>query len=305
MKKDVYILSGFLGSGKTTLLKKLIQELKGQSKKPAILMNELGKISIDSQEVEEETPLKELLDGCICCTIQEKVESQLQELLWNEEFDVLIIETTGAAHPVEVVDSILSPLFADKFAFKGILTVVDCLQWKERANLGPQILHLMREQIRHAHYIILNKVDLLSEMEVGSIVYEIQQLNRDARLYMTNYCDINMKDLLQLSVKQTNSPKERAAIGEQLLLKAIVHTFTDSISSVEFEEWLQKLPSTVYRIKGYVPFKGKKYPTLFQYSYGMPIFIPEEIKVPTNLVLIGENLNEEEVITSLKKLEER
>ena len=120
MKKDVYILSGFLGSGKTTLLKGLLQSFKEQEKKPAVLMNELGSVSIDSDVVEEDTALRELLDGCICCTISEKLEAQLQELLVNEDFDVLVIETTGAAHPVEVVDSILSPLFADKFNFKGI-----------------------------------------------------------------------------------------------------------------------------------------------------------------------------------------
>ncbi|WP_375540487.1 GTP-binding protein [Rossellomorea marisflavi] len=34
MKKDVYILSGFLGSGKTTLLKGLLESLKAEGTKP-------------------------------------------------------------------------------------------------------------------------------------------------------------------------------------------------------------------------------------------------------------------------------
>ena len=79
-KTEIYILSGFLGSGKTTLLKQLLTEEKKQNRKIAVMMNELGKVSIDSDAVDEDIPLKELLDGCICCTIQDKLESQLQGL---------------------------------------------------------------------------------------------------------------------------------------------------------------------------------------------------------------------------------
>ena len=71
MKTEVYLLSGFLGSGKTTLLKHLLQQEKRIERKVAVLMNELGRVSIDSDAVAEDVPLKELLDGCICCTIQD------------------------------------------------------------------------------------------------------------------------------------------------------------------------------------------------------------------------------------------
>src|SRR5574342_904076 len=119
-KPEIYILSGFLGSGKTTLLKRLLENEKKKNRKVAVMMNELGKVSIDSNIVEEDVALKELLGGCICCTIQDKLESQLQSLLLNEKPDVIYIETTGAAHPVEVLDAILSPYFADRFNIKGV-----------------------------------------------------------------------------------------------------------------------------------------------------------------------------------------
>ena len=109
---DVYLLSGFLGSGKTSLLKKMILELKEKGLKPAVFMNELGSMNFDSEEVGDGVPLKEILDGCICCSGSEKSEAQIQTLLAEEEFDVLLIETTGAAHPVEALDAIFSPLFA-------------------------------------------------------------------------------------------------------------------------------------------------------------------------------------------------
>ena len=70
-------------------------------------------------EGEGRYPLKELLDGCICCTGSEQTEAQLQGLLEeNEDIDVILIETTGAAHPVEALDAIYSPLFADRLIRK-------------------------------------------------------------------------------------------------------------------------------------------------------------------------------------------
>jgi G3E family GTPase len=303
MKKEVFILSGFLGSGKTTLLKEVLQALKVEDKKPAVLMNELGNVSIDSDAVEDDTALRELLDGCICCTISEKLESQLQELLVNEQFDVLLIETTGAAHPVEVVDSILSPLFADRFEFKGIITVVDGKQWKDRSQFSPAVLHLMREQIRHAQYIIANKMDLLTEMEQGSFVYELQHLNSNAKILMTNYAKVSMKDIFSSKTINEFDDYDRAAIGDQLTLQAVVYTFRGSVNGEEFEEWVKKQPESIYRMKGYIPLKGKKYPTMFQYSYGMPLFMESDMKYKANFVVIGEGLHKSEILRELEQID--
>ncbi|MEG9297999.1 GTP-binding protein [Mangrovibacillus sp. Mu-81] len=303
MKKEVFILSGFLGSGKTTLLKEVLQALKVEGKKPAVLMNELGNVSIDSDAVEADTALRELLDGCICCTISEKLESQLQELLVNEQFDVLIIETTGAAHPVEVVDSILSPLFADRFEFKGIITVVDAKQWKDRSGFSPSVLHLMREQIRHAQYIIANKMDLLTEMEQGRFVYELQQLNSNAKIFMTNYAKVSMKDIFSSKSINEINDYDRAAIGQHLTLQAVVYTFKGSVDSEKFEKWVKRQPETIYRMKGYIPLRGNKYPTMFQYSYGMPLFLQADMKYKTNFVVIGEGLHKSDIIRGLQEID--
>lgn len=64
--KDVYLFSGFLGSGKTSLLTDVIRQLKDKHLKPAVIMNELGKPPFDSQAVDKDIPLKEMLEGCIC-----------------------------------------------------------------------------------------------------------------------------------------------------------------------------------------------------------------------------------------------
>ncbi|WP_308302512.1 CobW family GTP-binding protein [Peribacillus deserti] len=184
-KIDVFILSGFLGSGKTTLLSSVIQQEKAAGRQIAVLMNELGKMSLDSYLIEEGIPLKELYDGCICCTLQDKVEVQLHDLLMEPELDAIYIETTGAAHPVEVLDAIMSPMLAEKLNYKGIVTVVDLVRWSSRDSLSPQIRQLLVEQIYHSDFILLNKMDLVSELEAAQRLYEIQSLNSKASILLT------------------------------------------------------------------------------------------------------------------------
>ncbi len=287
--KDVYLFSGFLGSGKTTLLKNMLIQIKDAGLKPAVFMNELGELALDSEEVEEGVPLKELLDGCICCTGSEKSEAQIQTLLAEETFDVLLIETTGAAHPVEALDAIFSPLFAEKLNFRGIVTVADSKRWLDRDRLTPQIRSLFLEQIRHADLILANKMDLLTEKEQGDVVFGLQSLNSEARIVQTSNSKIPYKLLENLSAGQKASI-EKAEI-EKLNLNTKVLRFESPVNRERFEEWLRKLPDTVYRIKGYVPLDGDRFPHAFQYAYGMVQWLPEYMKMQPQIVLIGEGID--------------
>ncbi|MTD29770.1 GTP-binding protein [Planomicrobium sp. YIM 101495] len=284
---DVYLISGFLGSGKTTLLKRLLMQVKEQGLKPAVFMNEVGALNIDSQEVEDDVPMKELLDGCICCTGSEKSEAQIQTLLAGPAFDVLIIETTGAAHPVEAMEAIFSPLFAEKLNFKGIVTVADSKRWTARNTMSPQIRSLFLEQIRHADLLLANKMDLLSESEQAQVIFEMQSLNPKARIVQTVQSKVGFAELQKLTASEKRQSESLPL--SKLNLKAEVITFTAPVKRERFEEWVKSLPDDVYRIKGYVPLEGNKYPHAFQYAYGMIQWLPEYMKMPPQIVVIGEH----------------
>ncbi|MFC4712200.1 CobW family GTP-binding protein [Planococcus dechangensis] len=287
---DVYLFSGFLGSGKTSLLKKMITELKDKGLKPAVFMNELGSMNFDSEEVGDGVPLKEILDGCICCSGSEKSEAQIQTLLAEEEFDVLLIETTGAAHPIEALDAIFSPLFAERLNFRGIVTVADSKRFMERQQLPPQVRSLFLEQIRHADLLLANKSDLLSDSEQSQVIFEIQQLNPSARIVQTVHAKVPFQ-LLESMNHQSRGTVAQAPISKLKLQTKIV-AFDRPVEREVFEEWLRDLPDTVYRIKGYVTLAGHSYPHSFQYAYGMVQWLPEYMKLRNQIVLIGENLEE-------------
>ncbi|HZG74054.1 MAG TPA: GTP-binding protein, partial [Chondromyces sp.] len=250
------------------------------------------------------TPLKELLNGCICCTIQDQLESQLQGLLLNETFDDLIIEMTGAAHPVEAADAIMSPLFANHFEWKGIISIVDSFVWKKRSELSPATLQLLYEQVKHADLILLNKVDLITEMEQGILTYELQQINPHSSIFLTEQANIPVHVIENMTMREKG---ERTAVRADVHLNfnVMVYTFKKQVKQEAFENWVRRHVDHIYRMKGYVPFTHSRYPMMFQYSYGMPLYFPEEMNMPKNLVIIGEGLKKEEMIKELAQLENK
>lgn len=302
-KAEVYILSGFLGSGKTTLLKRLLEDERKNNRKVAVMMNELGNISIDSGEVGEDVALKELLGGCICCTMSGQVEAQMQGLLLLEKPDAIYVETTGAAHPVEVIDAMLSPLFADQIDLKGIISTIDGKRWLERAKMSPQLQMLIIEQARHADFLIVNKASELSEKEKADIAISLQAINPKVNCILTDYSKVPLHSIRNLTSSGTKGSVDYPLNTKSLGLGTYVQTFQTSVGRERFEHFLRSLPDTIYRIKGYIKFHGSPYPELFQYSYGMPTFLKEDMNIPLNMVFIGENVDWDKIQTELTKLE--
>jgi G3E family GTPase len=192
-------------------------------------------------------------------------------------------------------------LFADKLLIKGILTTVDGKRWMERKSLSPQLQQLILEQVRHADFIIINKMNELKENEQAKIIFEIQSINSNARCLLTNYSQVSIEQLRKLSVSFEKEKKESQRVT--INLTTFVYQFKTAISHAEFENFLKRLPDTIYRIKGYVKFDHSDLPFLFQFSYGMPIYLKEDMNMRLNLVFIGEGINWNGIETQLENLE--
>ncbi|MGG4488577.1 CobW family GTP-binding protein [Metabacillus idriensis] len=302
-KVEIYILAGFLGSGKSTLLKNLLIEEKEKGRKVAVLMNELGEYSVDSGIIGTDIALRELLNGCICCTMKDEVEIQLLMLYQQEQPDVIYIEATGVAHPVEILDACFSPVIAPHVEVKSIISLVDSKRWMDRSRLNNQLQKLLEEQIRFGDQILLNKADLLSLEEQDRIQTEIVEINPRARQYMTTFTDVPLKELRISRDEIEISGQEKLHVHQHLHIQTMTYQFQTEISKSAFEKWLNALPPSIFRVKGFVRFKGDSMTHLVQYSYGVPYMYGQPIHFPKNLVMIGGDLNKEEMKKGLAKLE--
>ena len=127
----VTLLTGFLGSGKTTVLNHLVRTLP----RTAILMNEFGEVALDHQLLQKmEGPMALLSGGCVCCTISGSLSPTLKNLWMARQkgdipaFERVIIEATGVADPVPVLDNLLHDNWVRaRFRLDGVITTVDAV----------------------------------------------------------------------------------------------------------------------------------------------------------------------------------
>ncbi|NMH68076.1 GTP-binding protein [Bacillus sp. RO3] len=302
-ESEIILLTGFLGSGKTTLLQRLLEEEKRKGRKVAVLMNEMGDFSVDSDIIGDNTPLKELLNGCICCTMKDDVEITLLSLYQEHRPDVIYIEATGVAHPIEIVDVCLSPVIAPYISIRSVVGVVDPLRWLHRRRLNIQVRKLVTEQVKHADVVLINKSDLLTSDQRSRIDADIKELNPSASRIFTTYSSIGLDDLPP-SARFIAGDHEQIHVHHHLHIHSFTYSFEGPIYKKKFEEWIKGLPNTIYRIKGFIRFEGEEGTTLFQYAYGVPHYQHQLIKFPANLVVIGEEMNRGQLMEELRQLEQ-
>ena len=305
MKKiNISILGGFLGSGKTTLLQNILKEEKKQNRKVAVLLNEVGEHSVDTDIIGTKIPLKELLNGCICCTLKNELEIQLLSLYQQHQPDVIYIETTGVAHPLEVLDACLSPIIAPFIDIKSIISVVDLKRWMDRYELNQSLQKLLVEQIRYSDYLLLNKSDLVTDKEQSSIQKEIIKINPKAKINLTTYAQVSLEEINH-SNRSCGDTHEELHVHHHLHIQTMTYQFEGPVIKKEFDEWIKNLPNNIYRIKGFLQFEDDQVHThLFQYSYRSPYSFPQKKTFPKNLVFIGKDFDLDKLKKELKNLEQ-
>ena len=80
------------------------------------------------------------------------------------------------------------------------------------------------EQIHHADFILLNKKDLVTEMEAAQLTYSIQSLNSHAICLLTEQAKISLSSLQHLQSKQSTH-HQPLDVHNHLHLSALVYSF--------------------------------------------------------------------------------
>ena len=255
------ILTGFLGAGKTTLLNYILKQQSAY--KFGIIVNEIGAIGIDGQLVENASEeMVQLNNGCICCTVRKDLVKGVQKLLQRGGFDYLLIETTGIADPGPVAQTFLNiPQLTKYVRLDSIITVVDA----EQIAKQMKETETAREQIAMADFIVLNKIDLVTEPSLVETEALIQDLNPHAEIFRTGHSQVNLAQLLDMNAFDV----DRKLAVDPKFLDELEHRHHSDIASMafrfdrpfvieKFERFVQELSSKekVYRSKGIIAIAG-------------------------------------------------
>lgn len=323
----VYILTGFLGSGKTTLLNRILEDAQVKGLKPAVLMNEVGDVNIEGQLIERDIPMAEMLGGCICCTIRGDLGMELVRLTQEHQPDVIWIESTGIAQPLEIMDGVTEASLYAKLELKNMITVVDSRHLLDRLRIGTgKTLKLMKEQIRSANVLVLNKTDLVRAEDLDELREALTDWNPHARIVPTIKSQLDPSMLHMdygiaeryrdhhsnhdhVHTEACNHDHEHSHDHQQAALhdhvNVVTYYFKGNVDSVVFEAFLRELPEGIYRAKGIVAFQDTASRFLFQYAYREIDFlrITPQKAVNDVAVFIGEGFSQSELIAKLEHLD--
>lgn len=180
-------------------------------------------VNKDGQKVEE---WLELANGCICCSVKDSGVAAIESLISRSgAFDYILLETTGLADPGNLAplfwvdEGLGSSIYLD-----GVVTLVDAKNFirslHDKAWVGDGVaqpdaitrtagdsiavsgLQHQKEnqddicgkhfttahlQVSHADIIIVNKVDLVSESELDTVLGMIKRINALAKTITTNH----------------------------------------------------------------------------------------------------------------------
>jgi len=177
----VSILTGFLGAGKTTLLNRLIRD--PWLSDAALIINEFGDIGIDHLLVESSGDgVIELSDGCLCCTVRGELVDTLADLMDRMQsgrvrpFSRVVIETTGLADPVPVMQSVIGhPALGQSYRLEGLVTVVDAVNGLSTLSAHDEA----RRQVAVADTLVLSKTGLAEPSEdLRALLHTLNPLAR-------------------------------------------------------------------------------------------------------------------------------
>jgi G3E family GTPase len=176
----ISVLTGFLGAGKTTLLNRLLKD--PELVDTAVIINEYGEIAIDHLLVEQASDgVIQLSDGCLCCTVRGELVDTLADLIDRLQtgriarLERIVIETTGLADPVPVLQSIMGhPVLLQALRLDGVIAVVDALN-------GNAVLDAHIEAVRQvavADRIVVAKSDLVTEPgDLSALKMRLKDIN--------------------------------------------------------------------------------------------------------------------------------
>ncbi|VTT86782.1 Putative metal chaperone, involved in Zn homeostasis, GTPase of COG0523 family [Halorubrum sp. DM2] len=217
----VTVLSGSLGAGKTTLLNHLLGNAGDRD--IAVLVNDMGDVNVDADLIAEGSEVDvegvtELSNGCICCELQDDLESAVVRLANERSFDNLVVESSGISEPAPVARLFTTESrAAARYRVDALVTVVDTRQFLDAfggddaperrvdpaagdGDADRPLSDLLVEQIEVSNLVVCNKADLCADAEIDEAVDLVGALQPDAETVVTEFSAVDPDRLLDVGL---------------------------------------------------------------------------------------------------------
>jgi G3E family GTPase len=246
----VTMVGGYLGAGKTTLINHVLTGSHGL--RIAVLVNDFGAINIDASLIADASDdTISLTNGCVCCSIHDDLGAALDlQTRRTSPPDHILIETSGVAEPARILT------YATGWPgvrLDAVVTLVDAETIRARAD-DKFVGRVVQRQLAVADFLVVNKLDLVTEVDRHGISRWLTERAPSARLIETIQANIDPALLFEAARPQAqNTVIEGGRNGR--------HSAEFSSAMIELP-WpvdievltraLGGLSATIHRVKGFV-----------------------------------------------------
>lgn len=302
MKRHVpfHIVTGFLGSGKTTLLNRILKESHG--KRFAVIVNEFGEVGLDDKMLDLVSRNFVRMDnGCLCCALNEDLAKTLEGLSQRDDYDAVILETTGVADPLPVTWTFYREACLGSYRFGGIVTVVDALHFDQMFTKADEV----RVQVERGDFLYLSKTDQCTKTKTQQLIKKIQTINSFAKIVDSR--DKNWMDLIfdfEADDERQDFISKKAGAGHHHEKGPAYDSVSLSIPEAKrnvdkMEEIFENLPPEVFRAKAVFWDMADKKAIAMHAVCGRVEFYELKDKVPESVpnvaVFVGKNVPESKI----------
>ena len=321
---NVYIISGFLGSGKTTFIQHILANKKFS--KVMLLENEFGEVGVDGAFFDKSLNVKEINNGCICCSLQGDFADALEEIE-NMGVTDLIIEPSGVGKLSDILDVVKK----DKdYAIVSHICIVDV---KTAKKYHLNFKEYFDDQVKYANAIILSHLDVAESNIIEDVKKIIGEINPSALFNTKPITEYQIDELLDLIVSNNDIINEEIEEhehhhehegecchhhhhdhdgecchhhdhehdeecgchhhhhhdDEDELFKNVVFSPDHIFTKEELEHILNKIDADIIRVKGYV--NSDKGSFFFNYVLNEYSIYEKDRKDPSIVCIIGTSID--------------
>ena len=230
-----------------------------------MFLPEYGAVDVDGEILHQSSvnddDIVTLDNGCICCTINENLVSQVKRVVQLGTVDHLFIETSGLACPQPILDSLE---VVESLAFvthiDGVLTVVDGTSF-DASHYKAEAAKL---QVEAADVVLLTKSDLSSSaagIDAAEAAVRALLPHPSTPIIRTNHGEVPISLVTGIAPRELESRSVGGGGGEvpgrghlaQDGIEVYIYRAERAFDPVAFERYVQEeLPRSVIRAKGLV-----------------------------------------------------
>lgn len=178
----IIIVAGFLGAGKTSLINHLLKAAASQFQ--MVVVNDFGAEKLDAHLMVSRV-IVQRIHGCICCSSHRSLQKVIvQSVSAESPPKKILMEASGVADPDKIAQALKIPELKTRVAVQQIITVVAVDQI---LALKGEMAELAKTQLTAASQVIVNKIDLVSEGQLDSVLGWLQAVKADIPVLTTSH----------------------------------------------------------------------------------------------------------------------